>query len=144
MKKLLLIVMLGLTSLSANSGADIYKAKCSMCHAENMPKDMETMKAPPMSKIFSHLKAKLQTKEKFLLFVTDYIQNPSREKGFSMQRAYKRFGTMPPIGKSMTEEERETIALWLYENYQKPHKMMKCGSSKCGSAKCGAVHIPTH
>ena len=144
MNKLLLILMIGLTSLSANSGDDIYKAKCSMCHTQNMPADMTKMKAPPMSKISAHLKNNLQTKEKFLLFVKDYIKNPSREKGFCMQRAYKRFRTMPPIGKGMTEEERETISLWLYEHYQKPQKMMKCGGSKCGNAKPSSVHIPTH
>ena len=188
MKKLLLLIMVGLTTLSANSGEDIYKAKCSMCHSnkgmisaserksmmeemqtpskeermamrEKMKKKMqeENMMAPPMPMVSLRLKSKLKTKKEFIAFVEDYIQNPSQEKGFCMPRAYERFGTMPPIGKGMSTEERATIASWLYDNYkgswdkscearncelrnQQSRKETKCGAAKCG----GSVKIPTH
>ena len=75
-----------------------------------------------------------------------------------MPMAYKRFGTMPPIGKGLSEAEREAVANWLYTNFKGSWDnsmggMMckknnagskgKCGSGKCGgksnkSMKCGA------
>jgi mono/diheme cytochrome c family protein len=195
MKKLFLLLLIGFASLYANSGEEIYKAKCAMCHANKgmmNKQEMQTMrtkmqnaskeekmamrqkmmakmqksdmKAPPMPMVSKRLKMKLTSREDFIAFVEDYIQNPSQEKGFCMPMAYKRFGTMPPIGKSLTKEERATIAAWLYDNYKgnrggsmdgkmcemrnKGMKNMKCGNGKCGSKKssmkCGAVKIETH
>ena len=126
------------------------------------------MRAPAMPMVSMRLKMMLgHDKEKFVAFVDDYIQNPSREKGFCMPMAYKRFGVMPPIGKSMTQEQRREVAVWLYENFKGEwktsaqgkmcdlkNKGMKCGAGKCGKSekkamrcgngKCGAVKIPTH
>lgn len=112
------------------------------------------MKAPPMPMVSKRLKMKFQKKEDFVSFVTDYIQNPSREKGMCMPMAYKRFGVMPPIGKSLTEEERVAVASWLYENFKgswgasmngKMCEMRnKKPSMKCGAGKCGSVKIETH
>ena len=125
------------------------------------------IKAPPMPMVSKRLKMKLATRADFIAFVEDYIQNPSQSKGYCMPMAYKRFGTMPPIGKSMTKKERATVAAWLYDNYKgswgnaREDKMCemrnrmlhggKCAAaSKCGTAqhqsssKCGAVHIETH
>ena len=188
MKKILLMLMFGLSSIYATNGEDIFKEKCVMCHAnqgmmsmnakqqmrlkmqnatqeeklamrEKMMQKMQnsSMKAPAMPMVSKRLKMKLASREEFIAFVEDYIQNPSKEKGFCMPMAYNRFGTMPPIGKGMTKTERATIAAWLYDNYQdswgKPmdakmcemrNKGMKCGPGKCGSSKCGAVKIPTH
>ena len=187
MKKLLLLLTLALTSLSANSGENIYKAKCAMCHAnegivsmskrEAMIEKMHTaskeermamkkkmmqkmaksdMKAPAMNMVSLRLKSKLKTKEEFIAFVNDYIQNPSKEKGFCMPRAYNKFGTMPPIGKGMSEKERVTVATWLYTNYKgswyKSGEAKECETRnkkfqkkmKCGAGKCGTVKIQTH
>ncbi len=33
--------------------------------------------------------------------------------------AYEIFGVMPPIGKSMSEEEKDAVARWLYRNFSK-------------------------
>ena len=127
------------------------------------------MRAPAMPMVSMRLKSQLKDKKAFIAFVTDYIQNPSQEKGHCMPMAYKRFGTMPPIGRSLTPEQRTAVATWLYENFKgswaesmggkscemrnkMKEKSMKCGSGKCGGAKkasnsstkCGAVAIPTH
>jgi cytochrome c5 len=176
MKKLLLVFILGVVSLQANSGEEVYKAKCASCHAmkgmmdEAQMKEMRhkmrnaskeekmlmrqkmmqkmqksDMKAPPMPMISKRLKMKLKTREDFIIFVNDYIQNPSKEKGFCMPMAYKRFGTMPPIGKNLSKEERTAVASWLYDNFkgswggsmggkmcEMKNKNMKCGMGKCG------------
>jgi len=139
-----------------------------MAMREKMMRKMKKsdMKAPPMPMVSKRLKMKLATRAEFIAFVEDYIQNPSQKKGFCMPMAYKRFGTMPPIGKTLNKEERTTIAAWLYDNYKgswggsmngkmcemknRGMKSMKCGGGKCGgamkkgSAKCGAVKIETH
>ena len=104
------------------------------------------MLAPAMPMVSKRLKMKLASREEFIDFVQDYIQNPSQEKGFCMPMAYKRFGTMPPIGKSMSKNERAIIAAWLYDNYdgnwkksmdgkmcEMKNKGMKCGNGKCGN-----------
>jgi len=148
MKKLLLVLILGFVALGANSGEDIYKAKCASCHAMKAMMD----KAPPMPKVSKRLKMMLTTREDFIAFVDDYIQNPSQKKGFCMPMAYQRFGTMPPIGKQLSKEERVTVAAWLHDNFKgswdRSMDGKMCGmrnkSMKCGSGKCGAVKIPTH
>lgn len=130
---------------------------------KKMMKEMQNndMKAPAMSMISMRLKHKTGTKEKFIAFVKDYIQNPSEEKGYCMPMAYKRFGVMPPIGKGMSKEERELVAQWLYNNFENSwsdsmggrmcedrNKNMKNSSGKCAgqnnngmkcaSGKCGS------
>ena len=187
MKKLLLAMLLGFVSLSANSldGEAVYKAKCSACHMkkgmmdegqmrqkmqnatkeekvamrEQMMMKMQKsgMRAPTMPMVSKRLKKFYPSKEEFVAFVTDYIQNPSQAKGHCMPMAYKRFGTMPPIGKGLSKEEREAVATWLYENFkgswgssmegkacEMRNSSMKCGAGKCGgvkpkqSMKCGS------
>lgn len=190
MKKIVLTLLLVMGVAYANSGEEIYKAKCAMCHKmqgmmsqnemQQMRQKMQNatpeqraamkqsmmekmkksdMKAPPMPMVSKRLKMKLADKEAFIAFVDDYIQNPSQSKGYCMPMAYKRFGTMPPIGKAMKEQERIAVATWLYDNFKGSwgesaegkmcdmrNKGMKCGSGKCGGGnasakstmKCGA------
>ena len=103
------------------------------------------MRAPAMNMVSMRLKMMTKDKESFITFVKDYIQNPSQEKGYCMPMAYKRFGTMPPIGKSLTEAERASVANWLYENFKgswgdsKDAKMCNANNKhKKASMKCGA------
>jgi len=114
------------------------------------------MKAPSMPMISMRIKHMTDSKEQFVSFVKDYIQNPSAEKGYCMPMAFKRFGVMPAIGKGMSEEERELVAQWLYNNFEgswgnsmggdmceNRNSKMKYGSGKCGgknnnNMKCGS------
>ena len=125
------------------------------------------MKAPPMPMVSMRLKRMMDNdRAKFIVFVDDYIQNPSQKKGYCMPMAYKRFGTMPPIGKGMTKEDRTLVSTWLFDNFKASWgksmdgkmcdmknqgmkkgkgKGMKCGGGKCGEGKssksqmkCGA------
>jgi len=106
------------------------------------------MKAPPMNMVSMRIKKmKGNDKATFVAFVKDYIQNPSQDKGVCMPMAYKRFGTMPAIGKAMNEEERDAVANWMFDTFKgkwadskdgktcdgNNKKSMKCGSGKCGS-----------
>ena len=151
MKKLLLYLTFT-ASLFAVTGESVFNSKCVSCHNKAgsmmMGQDgssQRNMKAPPMQMISMRLKHMTDSKKEFVTFVKDYIQNPSRDKGFCMPMAYQRFGVMPPIGKKMSEKEREVVAQWLYDGFTDSWGNMKCGSGKCGGSsgynsvgKCGS------
>ena len=88
------------------------------------------LNAPPMNEVSARLKVFFKDEKSFKDFVKDYITNPSREKGKCMPMAFKMFGVMPPIGKSLTEEEKEAVATWLYRAFNQKwedfHKGKKC------------------
>ena len=117
----------------------------------------KNMKAPSMPMISMRIKHMTDSKDDFVNFVIDYIQNPNQEKGYCMPMAYKRFGVMPAVGKGMSEEERNLVAQWLYDNFKgswndsmggmtcdKKNSNMKSGLGKCGAKqnnngmKCGS------
>ena len=111
-------------------GYQVYKAKCSACHMEKINREemrqikMKVMgggkppfNAPPMNEVSARLKFFFKDEESFKNFVKDYITNPSREKGKCMPMAFKMFGVMPPIGKGLTEEEKEAVSTWLYRAF---------------------------
>ena len=112
-------------------GYQVYKKSCAACHWETVkPEQIRDIRktvraggrppfgAPPMSEVSARVKKFYPTEEKFVAFVKDYITNPSREKGVCMPMAYKIFGVMPPIGKGLSEEEKEAVAKWLYHRYK--------------------------
>ena len=124
-------------------GYQVYKSKCSSCHIEKM--DMEKMmmikrkvqkggkppfKAPPMVEVSARIKHFHPEEKDFVNFVMDYITNPSREKGLCMPMAFKMLGVMPPIGKSLTAEQKLAVATWLYRNFsakwEDMHRGRKC------------------
>ncbi len=163
--KLLLAGLLATVALNAQTGTEIYEAKCAVCHQmkpmmdkqkmmqmskeERMSmkqKMMKTMKAPPMSKVSAKIKFDLKDdKTAFVAFVKDYIVNPSADKSHCMPMALKKFGVMPAIGKGMTAQELDTVANWLHDNFTEKWDMndkgmmcqMKDKGMKCGQGKCG-------
>jgi len=100
------------------------------------------MRAPAMSMVSARLKSQLKTRDEFIAFVIDYITNPSKEKALCMPMPMKVFGQMPAIGKAMSQEDKESVAKWLYDNYkdtgmckmQHKNKAMKCSASKCSAS----------
>ena len=70
--------------------------------------------------------------------------------------ALKRFGTMPPIGVSISEAQKDAVAAWMYDNFHEKwtemkacaaggKRKMKYEAGKCGgmskkpAMKCGAM-----
>ena len=149
MKKIILTLVFTLISVNAQTKIEIFGTKCAACHHKDMPKKMtkevmSKLKAPPFSKISMKLKMNFKTQKEFVAFVVDYITNPSIEKSICNARAVKKFGLMPPIGKSMTKKAKEDIANWLYTEFKsdakacKSKKSDKCAGDKCASGKCGS------
>ena len=155
MTKIFILFSLLSTLLLAQEGEAVYKAKCASCHQMQGAMHDKSMRAPHMKMVSMRLKSMTKDRASFIAFVKDYIQNPSKKKGFCMPMAYKRFGTMPPIGKALSAKERKAVAAWLYDAFDgkwekskqgmmcerknNSKAMMKCGSGKCGGGKCGGA-----
>lgn len=120
MKNVLLILLLTSATLFSATGKTVFEKYCISCHLEKslVGEEKATLKAPPMNRVSQRLKLNTSSKIEFVSYVKDYIQNPSREKGFCRPKAYERFGVMPPIGKAMTEDEHQLIAVWLYRHFK--------------------------
>jgi len=127
MKKIILSLLFIISSLFSLSGESVYTKHCASCHKMQKPKS--GLLAPPMPSVSKRLQRDISSKEKFVAFVKDYIQNPSREKGHCSDKAFKHLGTMPPIGKSLTKEELDVVSLWLYENFEHPDRIKSCDTN---------------
>jgi len=128
MKKIILSLLFITSSLFSLSGESVYVKHCELCH--KMQKPTSGLLAPPMPSVSKRLQRDISSKEKLVAFVKDYIQNPSKEKGHCSEKAFIHLGTMPPIGKSLTNEELDAVSLWLYENFQHPEKIKSCDTNK--------------
>lgn len=143
MKKITaILVLLFATLVNVNAeevtGESIFNSKCVACHTLKILKDKSTMKAPPLGKVSAKIKYDLDNnKTAFVAFVEDYIQNPTEEKVKCMPMALKKFGLMPPIGKAMSEEERKTVATWLFDNFDEKWDDANCTAPNCKGKKCG-------
>ena len=124
MQKIILSSLLIASSLLAMSGESVYTKHCAVCHKMTKPK--HNLLAPPMPSVSKRLQRDIKSKKEIVAFVKDYIQNPAREKGHCSDKAFKKLGTMPPIGKSLTQEELDVISLWLYENFKHPEQIKSC------------------
>lgn len=137
MNKVLLSLILVISAFAVpkeelmKKGYEVFKETCSACHTEYVSK-REIMRfrkmammgkrppisAPPMNEVSMRVKHFYPDEIDFINFVKDYITNPSREKGVCMPMAFKLFGVMPPIGKGLSDEEKEAVAYWLYHHYK--------------------------
>ena len=106
------LILMPLLAFGAD-GFEVYKRYCSSCHTLYPP----PLKAPPMSMVSFRVKTFYPKEEDFVRFVKDYIVDPSPEKGVCMPMTYRMFGVMPPVGKALSEEEREAVARWIYRNF---------------------------
>ena len=168
MKKIFMFtsIIFATVTLQAQTGAEIFESKCVSCHVQTPPagmmgqrgtpeyrEAMMKLKAPPMMKVTMRLKNAFDTKEKFVAFVADYIENPTKEKVQCNPRAVENFGLMPAIGKSMSAEERTKVAEWMYDTFKGQNACKTCASCdgkgkgqgngqgkgmKCAAGKCGA------
>jgi hypothetical protein len=112
-------------------GYTVYKEKCASCHIEVMSKtaaleNLKNLKAPPMVEVSARLKENIKTTDDeddvnrylFILFVKDYIVNPTLDNSMCHSGAIERFGTMPSLEEKISEEEKQAVAEWLYDRYE--------------------------
>jgi cytochrome c5 len=119
--KLKLLLLLLATSLFAQNGEEIFNTNCKSCHImkkgwQLTSADKAKLKAPTAFGITKHVRDIFKNEELFVEFVNDYITYPAKIKSRCKTNVVKQFGLMPAIGKSMSEEDRKTVANWMFEN----------------------------
>ncbi len=139
MRRLIIAVLAGVGVLSTDvrsedvvsRGFEVFKRSCASCHPISVPPEKiakikevikkggkPPIKAPPMEEVSARVKKFYPDEESFVRFVSDYITNPSREKGVCLPMAYEIFGVMPAVGKGMSEEDKRAVSVWLYRNFK--------------------------
>ncbi|MEA2018340.1 MAG: c-type cytochrome [Campylobacterota bacterium] len=134
-KTLSTALLLGLitTSLNAkgmNSPQKIFQKKCNMCHNLTKPKNKQEkmkMTAPPISIAMRSViigvdaiegpVSDSELRELSIEFLTDYLKEPSQEKGYCEDMSYKKFGTMPSMKGFMTDKQIDTVVPWVIDNF---------------------------
>lgn len=117
-------------SLFAADGYDIYKKHCASCHLVMLPIDngrtqaQQKMKAPTMRMVAMRLKMmiKIENEDEDVQrkvtksFIKEYIDDPDEDYVICLPEMLEKFGVMPPV-KGLTNEEKEAVAQWLWEQF---------------------------
>ncbi len=103
---------------------ELFNKNCSSCHAQILGivnnggyDNSYITSAPYVTDLISKLKKETKTKEKFVEFIKEYIQNPDKRRTLYGKKAIKKFGLMPSLKGAMSEEEISGLANFLYQNY---------------------------
>lgn len=104
----------------------LFNKHCASCHAtilgvynDGGQENKLITPAPYVTDLVSKLKEQTASKEEFTLFIREYIQNPSKRKSLYGKRAIKEFGLMPSLEGTMTDEEINSLAEYLYETQKR-------------------------
>ncbi len=73
--------------------------------------------APYAKDVIDKVKAETKTKEEFIVFVKDYINEPDKRKSLYGKKAIKDFGLMPSLKGVMTDDEATGLADYIYNKY---------------------------
>jgi len=124
MKDIVLFTALVASTLFAQSGGELFNTYCSSCHAtvvglnESGGEVTNVYGAPYAKDVISKLKTETKTKEAFVAFVKDYINEPDKRKSLYGKKAIKDFGLMPSLKGSMSDSESTKLADYLYSGYE--------------------------
>jgi len=125
MKKIVLLSVLAASTLFAESGKELFNTYCAKCHTtvvavnESGGEITNEYGAPYAKDVVSKLKAETKTKEAFMAFVKDYINEPDKRKSLYGKKAIKDFGLMPSLKGVMSDSESTKLAEYLYSGYGK-------------------------
>lgn len=116
---LFILLFVAETAMAQEKGSTLFEEKCAACHLKQRPslEAMNTMIAPPIMGVMSHVKDAKATKSEAVGFIADYIFEPTPAKALCMKQSIERFGLMPSQKGNLTKEEAATIAGYLYDNY---------------------------
>ncbi len=125
MKNIVLFTVLSTSTLLAQSGEALFTNYCASCHTtvvgvnESGGKVTPIYEAPYAKDVINKLKTETKTKEAFITFVKDYINEPDKRKSLYGKKAIKDFGLMPSLKGAMTESESTVLAEYMYSDYGK-------------------------
>ena len=102
----------------------IFFNNCAKCHATVLGvandggyDNRYITSAPYVVDVVKKLKDKTKSKDEFINFIREYIQNPDKRKSIYGKRGIKEFGLMPSLKGVMSEEDILGVAEFLYERY---------------------------
>jgi mono/diheme cytochrome c family protein len=101
----------------------LFSKHCASCHTtvvgvnESGGKITPIYEAPYAKDVVNKLKLETKTKEAFIAFVKDYIDEPDKRKSLYGKKAIKDFGLMPSLKGAMTDSESTGLAEYLYNKY---------------------------
>lgn len=108
-----------------DSRESLFTKNCATCHTTsigvevNLAGDYKNIyEAPYIGDVVIKLAQKSETKEKFIAYVGDYINDPDMRKSLYGKKAIKKFGLMPSLKGAMSDEEVTDLANYLYEKYR--------------------------
>jgi hypothetical protein len=122
MNKMLLLLSLASTVLFASNGEELTKVNCASCHmlASPTPDMIPTLKAPAMDAVMFHVKLDIKKKKDIKDFIVDYTQYPAASKSVCESNKVQQFGVMPSLKGKVSEQDLETIADYMIDNYPAP------------------------
>ncbi len=124
-KNIALSALLTTSTLLAQSGEALFSSYCASCHTtvvgvnESGGEITHIYEAPYAKDVVNKLKSETHTKEAFIGFIKDYINNPDKRKSLYGKKAIKDFGLMPSLKGAMTEDESTLLGEYLYSDYGK-------------------------
>jgi len=125
MKNIVLFSVLSTSALLAQSGEALFGKYCASCHTtvvgvnESGGELTNVYEAPYAGDVINKLKSETKTKEAFLVFIKDYINEPDKRKSLYGKKAIKDFGLMPSLKGVMTDSESTVLAEYMYSDYGK-------------------------
>jgi len=129
-KNITLFTLLDTSTLLAQSGEVLFSNYCASCHTtvvgidESGGKVTPIYEAPYAGDVINKLKTETKTKEAFIDFIKDYINEPDKRKSLYGKKAIKDFGLMPSLKGAMTDSESTVLAEYMYSDYGKePQKV---------------------
>ena len=136
-RNLVFYMIIATSVLFAKSGEELFLQHCASCHAQIIGIDESggettyiTENAPYVADVIRKLKAKTKSKEDFISFISDYVNDPYARKSLYGKKAIKKFGLMPSLKGALSEEEISRLAKHLYDGYGKSTKKEKVAKVK--------------
>ena len=113
------IILLGLVSgtLFASSGEDVFKEKCATCHLLKKGWQIEMkseLLAPTAYGVAKNIRGIFPKKQQFEEFVMNYLNEPQRIKVRCKEEVVVKFGLMPSMKDSLSDDEKKAAIEFLY------------------------------
>lgn len=110
------------------SGKEVFEKSCASCHSMRPP----ALAGPPVVGLSARYRTVYENRTDAVSAMVSFMKNPTEEKSALGPGAIERFGLMPPM--SLSDEELETVAAWLWEQYEPDFEPRgNCGKKGCCS-----------
>lgn len=137
--KIILWILLCVSSVFGSEGQEVYEKKCASCHEKyiSMSKLKDNfldqnntllkLTAPTVNQLSYRLKQRIgdpkgdndMHRMEVAAFISDYVINPDRDKSVCLEDVMQHFKTMPSLKGKISEEELEEVSTYIYDAEEK-------------------------